>query len=151
MCVAGEGPCGLEGRAETPGAEPREAVRDRRAHARYGIRVEDGHEGDGGDRDGGSASGGAAAQQGEQPAAAVASRGRQDNRKFSGKPGRGKGAPGHSRTQVLPIDAEQVQAPGYCAARGRTLEDGDEARAHAAHDTLDLSRPDDGAGGLVLH
>ena len=113
--------------------------------------VEDGHEGDGGDGDGGSASGGAAAQQGEQPAPAVASRGRQGNRKGSGKPGRRKGAPGHSRTQVLPIDAEQMHAPGCCAACGRALEDGDEARAHAAHYTLDLSRPDGGAGGLVLH
>ena len=114
-------------------------------------RVEDGHAGDGVDGDGGSASGGAAAQQGEQPQRAAASRGRKGNRKGSGKPGRPPGAPGHSRTQVLPIDAEQMHAPGCCAACARALEDGDEARAHAAHYTLDLSRPDGGAGGLVLH
>lgn len=112
-------------------------------------RVED--EDDGGDGDGGSASGGAAAQQGEQPASAVTSRGRQGNRTGRGKPGRRKGAPGHSRTQVLPVDAEQRHAPGCCAACGRALEDGGEARVHAAHYTLDLSRPDGGAGGLALH
>ncbi|WP_296921924.1 hypothetical protein, partial [Thiohalocapsa sp.] len=51
----------------------------------------------------------------------------------------------------MPIDAEQVHAPGCCAACARALEDGDETRAHTAHYTLDLIRPDGGAGGLVLH
>ncbi|WP_295889003.1 hypothetical protein [uncultured Thiohalocapsa sp.] len=70
-------------------------------------RVEDGNEDHG---DSGSASGDAAAQQGEQPAPAVASRGRRGDRPSGDKPGRRKGAPGHSRTQVLLIDAEQVHA-----------------------------------------
>jgi hypothetical protein len=56
-----------------------------------------------------------------------------------------------SRTQVLPSDAEQAHAPTCCAACGRRFEDGGEARAHTAHYTLELLRPDGGAGGLVLH
>ena len=97
----------------------------------------------------GSTSGEAAGEDAEQPAHGDKSkRGRTGG---GGKPGRRQGAPGHSRTQVLPIDAEQMHTPGCCAACGRALEDGGEARVHAAHYTLDLSRPDGGAGGLVLH
>jgi len=68
------------------------------------------------------------------------------------KPGRRKGAPGHSRTQSLPIDAEQVHAPTCCAACGGALDGrGDDEHAYTAHYTLELIRPEGGCGGLVLH
>jgi transposase len=94
------------------------------------------------------------AQAAEAPAADQRStRARTAKRKdtAAGKPGRRKGAPGHSRTQTLPIDAEQVHAPQCCAACGRALDGGGEAHAYTAHYTLDLIRPAGGAGGLVLH
>ena len=67
------------------------------------------------------------------------------------KPGRRKGAPGHSRTQSLPINAEQVHAPACCAACGRALDDGGDAHAYTAHYTLELIAPEGGCGGLALH
>jgi transposase len=69
--------------------------------------------------------------------------------KGAGKPGRRKGAPGHSRTQTLPIDAVELHAPACCALCGGALDVGDDAPAHTASLTLDPVRPESGFG-LVL-
>jgi transposase len=77
--------------------------------------------GEAGEADGGTPSE-PDAQAAEPPAADQRStRARTAKRKdtAAGKPGRREGAPGHSRTQTLPIDAEQVHAPQCCAACGR--------------------------------
>lgn len=52
--------------------------------------------------------------------------------KPAARPGRRKGAPGHSRTQQLPVDAEEVHAPSCCAICGHLLDDSHEHRAHNA-------------------
>lgn len=67
------------------------------------------------------------------------------------RPGRRKGAPGHSRTQALPIDAEQVHAPHGCARCGRPLEEASHAhRPHNARYMLDLVPAAAGGSGLVV-
>jgi hypothetical protein len=111
--------------------------------------IEDAGEEDGGGDGHTPGSSAESAGVGEPGAGSSSRQARKD--KGSGKPGRRKGAPGHSRTQTLPIDAEQVHAPSCCAACGRVLDGAGEARAHSARHTLDLARPDGGAGGLVLH
>ncbi len=95
------------------------------------------------------------AQEAEAPATTARStparRPKRNNNSGGSNPGRRKGAPGHSRTQTLPVDAEQVHAPQCCAACGRALDGSGEAHAYTAYYTLDLIRPEGGAGGLVLH
>jgi transposase len=68
--------------------------------------------------------------------------------KPAARPGRRTGAPGHSRTQQLPVDAEQVHAPSCCAICGHVLDDSHEHRPHNARYVLDLVSP--GAGGNAL-
>jgi transposase len=70
--------------------------------------------------------------------------------KPAGRPGRRKGAPGHSRTQHLPVDAEQSHAPHCCAICGRLLDASHERRAHNARYELELVPPASGGAGLVL-
>jgi len=69
----------------------------------------------------------------------------------SGQPGRPKGAPGHSRTQQLPVDAECTHAPECCAGCSKPLNDSHESRAHNARYEIELIQPDDGGNGLVVH
>jgi hypothetical protein len=68
------------------------------------------------------------------------------------RPGRRKGAPGHGRTQRLPIDREQVHAPTCCAVCEQALDASHAARAHNARYQLDLIQPgaDVSGTGLVL-
>jgi hypothetical protein len=70
--------------------------------------------------------------------------------KPAGRPGRRKGAPGHSRTQELAVDAEQIHTPQRCAICGQVLDDAHERRAHTARYELELVPPADGGTGLVL-
>ena len=70
--------------------------------------------------------------------------------KQAGRPGRRKGAPGHSRTQQLSVDAEAVHAPPCCAICGHLLDDSHEQRAHNARYVLDLVPPAGGGSGLVV-
>jgi transposase len=66
-----------------------------------------------------------------------------------GRPGRRKGAPGVSRTQVLPVDAEERHLPETCAACGTPLGEELEYRPYTARFELDVVPPD-GAKCLVL-
>jgi len=70
--------------------------------------------------------------------------------KPAGRAGRRKGAPGHSRTQQLPVDAEQPHAPHGCVIRSRPLDESHQSRPHNAHYVLDLVPPADGGSGLVV-
>jgi transposase len=67
-----------------------------------------------------------------------------------GRPGRSKGAPGHSRTQQLPVDAEHTHAPDRCTVCGAPLNESHESRAHNARCEIDLIQPGAGGTGLVL-
>ena len=67
-----------------------------------------------------------------------------------GRPGRRKGAPGHSRTQQLAVDAEHTHAPDCCAVCGAALNESHESRAHNARYEIDLIQPGAGGTGLVL-
>jgi len=67
-----------------------------------------------------------------------------------GRPGRPKGAPGTSRTQQLPIDAECVHRPETCSACGAALNDACEQRAYTGRYQIDLVQPGNGGNGLVL-
>jgi transposase len=67
-----------------------------------------------------------------------------------GRPGRPKGAPGYSRTQQLPIDAECVHRPETCAACSAALGEAGEQRAYTARYEIDLVQPGNGGNGLVL-
>jgi transposase len=53
--------------------------------------------------------------------------------KPAARAGRRKGAPGHSRTQQLPVDAEQPHAPHSCAICGGPLDESQQSRPHNAH------------------
>lgn len=53
------------------------------------------------------------------------------------RPGRRQGAPGHSRTQRLAVDAEHTHAPGRCAGCGAALNESHEGRAHTARYEID--------------
>jgi transposase len=75
---------------------------------------------------------------------------RESEEKKPQSPGRRKGAPGHSRTQQLPVNAEEVHAPSCCAICGHVLDDAHEHRAHNARYVLDLVPPDAGGSGLVV-
>jgi hypothetical protein len=66
------------------------------------------------------------------------------------RPGRRKGAPGHSRTQQLPVDAEQTHAPHGCVICGRPLDESHQSRLHNAHYVLDLVPLADAGSGLVV-
>lgn len=70
--------------------------------------------------------------------------------KPAGRPGRRQGAPGHSRTQQLPVDAEQTHSPHCCAICANPLKASQQRRAHNAHYVLDLVPPADGGSGLVV-
>ena len=66
-----------------------------------------------------------------------------------GRPGRRKGAPGVSRTQVLPVDATEVHRAMTCAACGAPLGEELEHHPYTARFELDVVPPD-GAKRLVL-
>jgi hypothetical protein len=66
------------------------------------------------------------------------------------RPGRRKGAPGHRRTQHLPVDVERTHAPDCCAICGMPLNESDESRAHNARYEIDLIQPGAEGTGLVL-
>ena len=103
-----------------------------------------------GDRVEGATSGDAAGEAAAQASGADQPR-RRRKAGEDAKPGRRKGAPGHTRTQRLPINAERVHAPACCAACGRALDDGGDEHADTAHYTLELISPEGGCGGLALH
>jgi len=65
------------------------------------------------------------------------------------RPGRQPGAPGVSRTQVLPIDVEHAHIPSHCACCTYRFE-GEAAHAHNARYELDLILPESGRAGLQL-
>jgi transposase len=73
-----------------------------------------------------------------------------DSSSKPGKPGRPKGAPGHSRTQQLPVDAEHTHAPDCCAVCDAPLNEFHQSRAHNARYEIDLIQPGAGSTGLVL-
>jgi hypothetical protein len=54
------------------------------------------------------------------------------------RPGRQPGAPGHGRTQPLPIDHEVTHAPSHCARCGGELEASAATRCVSAHRMLEL-------------
>jgi hypothetical protein len=66
------------------------------------------------------------------------------------RPGRRPGAPGHSRTQRLNIDAERTHAPSCCRGCGEPLSPAAPSRAHNARYAIDLIQPGAGSTGLVL-
>jgi transposase len=66
-----------------------------------------------------------------------------------GRPGRRRGAPGVSRTQQLPVDAEERHRPETCAACSAPLGEELEHRRYTARFELDVVPPD-GAKCLVL-
>ena len=67
----------------------------------------------------------------------------------AGRPGRRKGAPGVSRTQQLPVDAEQIHRPETCAGCGKPLGEELDYRPYTARFELDVVPPD-GTKCLVL-
>jgi transposase len=85
----------------------------------------------------------------EQKAAAPSPEGK-GAEKPARRAGRRQGAPGHSRTQQLPVDAEQPHAPHGCAICGRPLDASHQSRPHNAHYVLELVSPADGGRGLVV-
>jgi transposase len=95
----------------------------------------------------------AAGDEPSEPAAAQAPKPRRQGsgRTASGQPpGRRPGAPGHSRTQHLPVAAERAHVPTWCAGCGQPLTAAHEQRAHNARYALDLIQPGVGDTGLVL-
>jgi len=66
-----------------------------------------------------------------------------------GRPGRRRGAPGASRTQVLPVDATEMHRPETGAACGTPLGEELEYRPYTARLGLDVVPPD-GSKCLVL-
>jgi transposase len=67
----------------------------------------------------------------------------------AGRAGRRKGAPGVSRTQQLPVDAEQIHRPETCAGCGKPLGEELDYRPYTARFELDVVPPD-GTKCLVL-
>jgi transposase len=74
---------------------------------------------------------------------------RSQNETEPGRAGRRKGAPGVSRTQRLPVDAEQMHRPETCAGCGTPLGEELEYRPYTARLELDVVPPD-GTKCLVL-
>lgn len=66
------------------------------------------------------------------------------------RPGRRPGAPGVSRTQQLPITAEETHRPESCAACGAPLDTAAEEKAYTARYEIDVTSPDNGMPGLVV-
>jgi hypothetical protein len=66
------------------------------------------------------------------------------------RPGRQPGTPGVSRTQELPITAEQIHAPERCAACGAPLSAGAPSSAYTARYEIDVARSATGMPGLIL-
>jgi transposase len=66
------------------------------------------------------------------------------------RPGRRQGAPGHGRTQRLPVDVEHVHAPTCCAVCAQALDDVQATRAHNARYEIDLIQPGSNGTGLIL-
>jgi len=60
------------------------------------------------------------------------------------------GALGHTRTQQLPITAEQVHTPKCCVVCGQPLDETNEQRACTARYEIDVMPPRDGTQGLVV-
>lgn len=88
--------------------------------------------------------------QARKPASGKAGKGKRGGAK-AGRPGRRKGARGHSRTQQLPVDAERTHAPDRCAICGAALDALHDNRAHNARYEIDLIQPGAGSTGLLLH
>jgi hypothetical protein len=100
-----------------------------------------------------AASGDPAAGDADEPPASGEPRPRRQGtrRTVTGQPpGRRVGAAGHSRTQRLPIDAEQTHVPTRCAGCGQPLTATHESRAHNARYEIDLIQPGAGGTGLLL-
>jgi len=79
-----------------------------------------------------------------EPAGPAAPRPRRQgaHRTVTGQPpGRRPGSLGHSRTQHLPVDAEQPHRPTCCAGCGQALTDAHVARAHNARYDIELIQP----------
>jgi transposase len=83
---------------------------------------------------------GAAERDEEQPSAGAerASRESGTEQRQPRRPGQQPGAPGHGRTQSLPIDHEEHHHPTQCAVCEATLSAGSAERIHSAFLTLDL-------------
>ena len=67
-----------------------------------------------------------------------------------GRPGRPKGAPGHSRTQKLPIDKECIHSPETCSGCGAALGAECVQNTFAAYYQIDLVQPGNDDTGLML-
>ena len=91
----------------------------------------------------------AAAQESERDSTRPACEAKPQGETKPGRPGRRKGAPGVSRTQVLPVDAEKTHRPETCTACGARLGEELEYRPYSAHYAIDVVTPD-GGHGLVL-
>jgi hypothetical protein len=66
------------------------------------------------------------------------------------RPGRQPGAPGHSRTQQLPINVERIHTPEHCAVCGQALHEMADRRAYTARCEIDVAPPSDGTRGLIV-
>ena len=89
----------------------------------------------------------------DEPAGSAAPRPRRQGSRRTrtgAPPGRRPGTPGHSRTQQLPVDAEQPHRPTCCAGCGQALTGAHASRAHNARYEIELIQPGAGATGLLL-
>jgi len=66
------------------------------------------------------------------------------------RPGRQPGTPGVSRTQALPVTAELIHAPEYCACCGASLGEAASSSAYTARYEVDVALSGNGMPGLVL-
>ena len=64
--------------------------------------------------------------------------------------GQQPGAPGHGRTQSLPIDQEEHHHPTQCAGCGAALGEGNADRIHSASLAIDLREPSGESAGLEV-
>ena len=92
----------------------------------------------------------AASASASEPKEPPPSREGQRAEKPAARAGRRQGAPGHSRTQQLPVDAEQPHPPHRCARCGQPVDESHPSRPHNAHYVLDLVPLADGGSGLVV-
>ena len=64
------------------------------------------------------------------------------------KPGKQPGAPGHGRTQHLPVTGEVVHRAEQCSACGQGLDEHAPFVAYTGHDVLDIEWGDEAAPGI---
>jgi transposase len=97
---------------------------------------------------GGGKEAGAQEREEERPSAAAE---RAKSESGTGRPpGQQPGAPGHGRTQILPIDHEEHHHPGQCAVCGARLPPGSAERIHSAALAIDLRETSDAYGGMEV-